>query len=67
MKSINNDYYKQLTYVKNIIKFWYNSNMKDFFSDMKNSNKVINFIKNIDKKLHNLTYGHNATKNYLLN
>lgn len=67
MKSINNDYYKQLTYVKNIIKFpWYNSNMKDFFSDMKNSNKVINFIKNIDKKLHNLTYGHNATKNYLV-
>ena len=67
MKSMNNDYYKQLTFVKNIIKYpWYNSNMKDFFSDMKNSNKVINFIKDIDKKLHNLTYGHTATKNYLV-
>ena len=67
MKSMNNDYYKQLTYVKNIIKYpWYNSNIKDFFSDMKNNNKVIDFIKNIDKKLHNLTYGHTTTKNYIV-
>ena len=68
MKSANNEYYKQLTFVKTIIKFpWPSSNDNKFFKDLKENKKsCIKFMENVDKKLHNLSYGHTEAKKSLV-
>lgn len=68
MKSSNNEYYKQLLYVKTLIKFpWPSPNDDLIFEDLNNNpEKRKNYITNIDEKLKNLTYGHSEAKKALL-
>jgi endopeptidase La len=68
MKSSNNEYYKQLTFVKTIIKFpWPSSNDNKFFKDLKDNKKsCIKFMENVKDKLHNLSYGHSEAKKSLV-
>ncbi len=68
LKSMNNDYFKQLTYVKNIINFpWSNNNESKFFETLqKDPKKSKSYIKNIEDKLENLSYGHKEAKKLLL-
>ena len=68
MKSSNNEYHKQLMYVKTILKYpW--SSYKDnlVFSELNNNiNKRIKFIDNVENKLKSLTYGHEKPKKIIL-
>lgn len=68
MKSSNNEYYKQLLYVKTLIKFPWSSNEDDiFFEDLNlDFNKRKNYIMNVENKLNILTYGHKKAKQHLL-
>jgi ATP-dependent Lon protease len=62
MKSSNNEYYKQLTFVKHILNYpWSSSN--DDISHIKNPSE---YITNIETKLNNLSYGHDQAKKALL-
>ena len=53
MKSFNNEYYKQQTYVKTIINYPWPSKKDDiFFKNLsKDEKKTTNYIKTIDNKL----------------
>jgi endopeptidase La len=68
MKSVNNEYYKQLTFVKHILKFPWSSKETDIlFADIKSDpNKSKNYLLNIEDKLNKLCYGHNEAKKNLL-
>jgi endopeptidase La len=68
MKSFNNEYYKQLTYVKTIVNYpWSSDNDDIFFNTLKNNNKKAKeYLTNIEHKLKNLCYGHNEAKQNLL-
>ena len=68
MKSSNNEYYKQLQYVKTLLKFpWSSPNDDAIFHELnKDISRRKNFISNIEDKLKNLTYGHKEAKNSLL-
>lgn len=68
MKSSNNEYYKQLLYVKTLIKFpWPSPNDDLIFEELNiNSSKRKKYINNIDTKLKNLTYGHDEAKKAIL-
>ena len=68
MKSSNNEYYKQLTYVKTIIKFpWPSPNDNKFFEDLKeNKKQCVKFMYNVEDKLKNLSYGHIEAKKSLI-
>jgi endopeptidase La len=61
MKATNNEYYKQLTFVKHILNFPWSS---------QNDNIIINnpteYLTNIETKLNNLSYGHELAKKVLL-
>ena len=68
MKSSNNEYYKQLMYVKTLIKFpWPSPNDDILFEDLNsNPSKRKKYISNIEDRLKNLTYGHKEAKKTLL-
>lgn len=68
MKSFNNEYYKQLTYVKTILNFpWPSENDDVFFNTLKNNSKRSKeYLENVDNKLQNLCYGHDEAKQSLL-
>ena len=68
MKSFNNEYYKQLTYVKTILNFpWPSKNDDIFFNSLKKNKKQSKeYLTNIEDKLQNLCYGHNEAKQSLL-
>jgi len=68
MKTNNNEYYKQLTFVKNIINFPWASNFDEtFFNHIKsNSELTSKYLLEIENKLKNLSYGHEEAKKALL-
>lgn len=68
MKSFNNEYYKQLTYVKHILKFpWTSTETDNFYTDINSSpKKASEYLNNIENKLTNLSYGHMEAKKGLL-
>jgi endopeptidase La len=67
MKSQNNEYYKQKTFVDHILKYPWSKNNNTFYEEfLENSEKRIGFLENISTKLNNLTYGHQEAKNILL-
>jgi endopeptidase La len=68
MKSSNNEYYKQLLYVKTILNFpWSSSNDDLYFENLKNNKtKSIEYLSNIENKLNNSCYGHDEAKKYLI-
>ncbi len=63
MKSFNNEYYKQLTYVKNIINYPWSTQQDTSFMNIDNPK---NFLDNIQDKLKKLSYGHEEAKKMLL-
>ena len=68
MKSMNNDYFKQITYVKTIINFPWSSDadsimFENLKKDMKKS-KI--YLEEIENKLKVLSYGHEEPKKLLL-
>ena len=69
MKHSNNEYYKQLLYVKTLLNFpWPSSDDDTFFRDIgKSKEKSKDFLDNIMKKLEKKVYGHNECKNQLKN
>ena len=68
MKTINNEYYKQLIFVKHILNFpWSSSNDDIFYKNIsKNNDKSLEYLNNIEKKLKELTFGHEEAKKSLL-
>ena len=68
MKSSNNEYYKQLTYVKCLIKYPWTSDADDiFYRNLKDDHdEAKNYITNVENKLFNLSYGHKEVKKSLL-
>lgn len=68
MKSMNNDYFKQITYVKTIINYpWSSSNDSLMFESLKkDNNKAKKYLLDIEDKLKNLSYGHEEPKRLLL-
>jgi len=68
MKLYNNEYYKQLTYVKHILNFpWSSSNDDLFYESLKNDcKKTIKFLTNIEDKLNKSSFGHEEAKKSLL-
>jgi len=67
MKSSNNEYYKQLLYVKTLLNFPWPSNEDDqFFLDIgKDNKKSIKFLDNMIKCLDKKVYGHIITKSMI--
>lgn len=68
MKTYNNEYFKQLTFVKNIMNFpWSNSNEEILFNKLnQNPNEAKKYLDDIKEKLKLSSYGHNEAKNLLL-
>jgi endopeptidase La len=68
MKSYNNEYYKQLTFVKNILNYpWPSSSEDSFFQNISSSpDKINNYLLEIEDKLKKLSYGHEEAKKNLL-
>ena len=68
MKSMNNDYFKQITYVKTIINFpWSSDNDSIMFENLKKDKKKSKlYLEEIEDKLTNLSYGHEEPKKLLL-
>jgi endopeptidase La len=69
MKLSNNEYYKQLTFVKHVLNYpWPSNSMNNIFMNLKSDPiKSKDYLINIENKLKNLSYGHKeAKKNILL-
>ncbi|ADO67270.1 putative Lon protease [Cafeteria roenbergensis virus] len=68
MKTGSNDYYKQLTFVKNLLKFpWPSSNDNSFFDNLTLDNtKAFKYMQEIEQKLYTLSFGHEEAKRSLL-
>lgn len=68
MKSANNEYYKQLLYVKTILNYpWSSPNDDLYYENLKNDKKqATNYLSNIEIKLNNACYGHDEAKKYLI-
>ena len=68
MKSFNNEYFKQLTFVKTIINFpWPSLNEDIFFNSLNNNKtKAKQYITDVEKKLKKSSYGHHEAKKLLL-
>ena len=68
MKLFNNEYYKQFTFVKNIMNFpWPSPNNDIFYENLKNnSKKSIEYLTNVEEKLKKSSYGHEEAKKTLL-
>jgi endopeptidase La len=66
MKAANNEYYKQLTYVKNILNFpWSSKNDNLLFENLNNDQAKI-YLNKIESDLVKLSYGHCEAKKILL-
>ena len=68
MKSFNNEYFKQLTFVKHIINYpWPSPNEDLIYKSLKNNNnKALEYLKNTEEKLKDSSYGHEEAKKSLL-
>jgi len=68
MKLYNNEYYKQLTFVKHVLNFpWTSDNDDIFYKNMMNdSKKAIEYLSSVEVKLKNSSYGHEEAKKSLL-
>jgi len=68
MKLYNNEYYKQLTFVKNIMNFpWPSSNDDLFYESLKyEPKKSIEYLTKVEDKLKKSSYGHDEAKKTLL-
>ena len=68
MKSSNNEYYKQLLYVKTILNYPWSSPNDDILYDnlRNNSNSAMEYLNSIESKLKNSCYGHDEAKKLLL-
>ena len=68
MKLYNNEYYKQLTFVKHIINYpWPSPNDNLFYESLKSeSKKSINYLTQVENKLNKLSFGHEEAKKLLL-
>ena len=64
MKASNNEYYKQLTYVKTILNYPWSSDDDNFLLNISTEPKQ--YLLNIENKLKNLSYGHEEAKKALL-
>ncbi len=67
LKASNNEYHKQLMYIKTILNYPWATN-DDFFYNIisKNNKKTIEYLNNIETKLNNSCYGHEMAKKFLL-
>lgn len=67
MKLNNNDYYKQLMYVKTLINFpWTNPDDINFFKNKLYNQNLNNYMKDLETKMNNLTFGHKKVKEQLI-
>ena len=68
MKLYNNEYYKQLTFVKHIMNYPWTSSKDDlFYESFKcDTQKSINYLTNVEEKLKQSSYGHEEAKKSLL-
>ena len=67
MKSMNNDYFKQLMFVKYILNFpWPSNNVNLLFNNLKKQSESKKYINNIKDKLEILSYGHDDAKKLLV-
>lgn len=68
MKSVNNEYYKQLTFVKHILNYpWSSSHDDTFYRSISNDPEQPRiYLNNIEDKLKKLSYGHDEAKKGLL-
>jgi endopeptidase La len=68
MKSSNNEYYKQLTFVKCLIKYpWSSASDDAFYKNLKeDAAEAKHYITNVENKLFKLSYGHTEVKKSLL-
>ncbi len=68
MKSSNNEYYKQMTYVKCLIKYpWACPEDNQYYNDLKEDRiRATSYLLEIEKKLNSLSYGHIEAKKSLL-
>ena len=68
MKSFNNEYFKQLTFVKHVINYPWPSPGEDVFFKNLNSNKekAYEYIKSVEDKLKESSFGHEEAKKSLL-
>jgi ATP-dependent Lon protease len=67
MKLNNNDYYKQLMYVKTIINFpWANQDDINFFKNKLQLQTLNSYMSDLDTKMNNLTFGHKKVKEQLI-
>lgn len=64
MNSSGGDYYKQLMYVKYLLRFpWISKENDNYFAEIgKDDNKRIEYLDNFDKKLNSMVYGHKRCK-----
>ena len=67
MKSVNNEYYKQLLYVKTILYYpWGSSNDELYENLQKDNNAAMTYLNTVETKLQNTCYGHADAKKLLL-
>jgi endopeptidase La len=68
MKLYNNEYYKQLTFVKHIMNFpWPSHNDDLFYESLKSEpKKSVNYLTNVEEKLKKSSFGHEEAKKSLL-
>jgi len=67
MKLNNNDYYKQLMYVKTIINFpWTNPDDINFFKNKLITKNLTTYMKDLETKMSDLTFGHKKVKEQLI-
>ena len=68
MKASNNEYYKQLLYVKTILNYPWNSSGDDIIYDTLRSNKKLSmdYLNKVEDKLKRACYGHDEAKKLLL-
>ena len=68
MKLYNNEYYKQLTFVKHIMNYpWTSSNDDLFYESFKlDTKKSIDYLTKVEEKLKQSSYGHEEAKKALL-
>ena len=68
MKSSNNEYYKQLLYVKTILNYpWSSPNDDILYDNLRANNKMaMEYLNNVEQKLKSACYGHVEAKKLLL-
>ena len=67
MKLYNNEYYKQLTYVKHILNFPWASSDNFFYESLKNDcKKTVKFLTTVEENLNKSSFGHEEAKKSLL-